>query len=74
MPDSDADFEFAVKMFADKRKIKEAVRKEYGNSHGNFMIDCPFCGGIKAMTTERNQYDFKAHCANCHYELTCLGW
>ena len=74
MPDSDADFEFAVKMFADKRKIQEAVRKEYADSYGSFVIDCPLCGGIKAMTTERDQYAFKAHCANCHYILTVHGW
>lgn len=35
----------------------DSVNSElYGDSHGSFVIDCPFCGGKKAMTAERDQY------------------
>ena len=74
MPDTEVDFEFFARANADKRKILAAIKEEYGDSYGSFVIDCPLCGGKRTMKTKRDRYDFEAQCASCHIYLSSLGW
>ena len=74
MPDTEVDFEFFARTNADKRKILAAIKEEYGDSFGSFVIDCPLCGGRQTMKTERDRHDFKAYCSNCFAYIENLGW
>ena len=74
MPDTEVDFEFFARTNADKRKILAAIKEEYGDSYGSFVIDCPLCGGKKTMQAKHDRYDFKASCSSCYTYMEDLGW
>ena len=69
-----SDNEMAIRVFASRRKIADALKARYSDTKGYHLIDCVDCGEKDSMIVFQDQYDLKAKCLKCSTSFFQQGW